>query len=245
MTNPIAVLISSYKEGKLIQGAIRSALTCDPVGIWIMDGKQDQGDIPGEETDPELPTLGWITPFSIRYQDFDKESEKRTALFEWMQEETKNAPLWVLTLDADEILVWGEYLIDWLHVLKPENGEGVVPLKRTEAHWAETGGFHTDVAPSRLVHSSLIKRYLVSCWHVETPSGEKIALGHWKAERQPLYGEPHIHHRPYLRRFERGEIRAHEGEEETYLRNLRPLGNALQNIPDEIEQGCRNTESPS
>lgn len=214
MTDPIVVLISSYKEGRLIQGAIRSALTCDPEMVLIFDGMTEQGEIPGDETD-----IGqsWNSNQVIfrSHRDFPSESKKRTAMLH-MAQDFLEGDFWILTLDADEALVFGEFLPDWIGVLEPgypESGENVVPIKRTEAAWTPERGIHADIAPSRLIHSSIVKRWKVSTLVVQTPDNREVILSHVPAERMPLHGEPHILHRSFLRRNERAAIRAHKGEE--------------------------------
>lgn len=227
--NNVVCLISSYREGKLIRGTVYSALIA-AYDVIVFDGKTKPGaEIRGEETN-----LGYhehSARVKVVREDWPNEHTKRTAMLNMAREIHPLKDFWILTLDADEILVWGEYLMDWLNVLQPgypEPGENVVPIKRTEAAWTDTG-FLSDVAPSRLIHSSMVKEYLVSCWRILTPDDKVFEAGHYRAPRQPMYGEPHIHHRPYLRRIERAAYREHKSEEWEHTRAMREL---MEHLPD-------------
>lgn len=212
MADPVIALISSYKEGSLIQGTIRSIFDVPSIEVLVYDGTTRGKEIPGEETD-----LGvWKNYVTFHKGSWYSEHQKRNAMLKRARLMYPD-PFWIMTIDADEILVWGEYLIDWLNVLKPgypDSQENAVPIKRTEASWTPTG-FLSDIAPSRLIHSSMVKEYLISCLKIKTPDDNVFFATHRQAERMPMYGEPHIHHRSYLRRNQRADVR--ESTEEKKL----------------------------
>lgn len=229
MTDPIVALIATCKEGQLVQGAIRSALACCSE-VFVYEGLTEPAEVSGDDTD-----VGKWYPFVNWYEDeWAAESAKRSEMLAAAKLHMQG-DFWILTLDADELLVWGENLPDWTGQLNPgyfgkgkgtgTTGENVVPLLRTEARW-DSGLVYADVAPSRLVHSSLVDRYLVSCWQAVTPDQQTVVFDHYKSERQPFPGEPHIHHRAYLRRGERKLQRLSKGEEQRWLdeRGLRRIG---------------------
>lgn len=227
---PIAVLISAYDEGSLINGAIRSSRDCSPAEIIVFEGP----------THSELNPIRGENPIgctTYRESVWESEHEKRTAMLKRARDLIRD-DFWILTLDADEILVWGQHLRDWLGQLRPgyPGGENVVPIRRTEAGWnPDGGGFYTDVAPSRLIHSSMVDEYLVSCWRIRTPDDLIFEAGHYRAERMPCYGEPHIHHRHYLRRPDRQPLRESKGEEYEYTQAIRELGEVIPSPEDIIE----------
>ena len=220
---PIATLISSYKEGSLIQGAIRS-VQCLDNPIFVGDGRHSKDELLGDDTDiTEL--LGSKNLFIVSGEKWDSETEKRNWHLNWVRnwfDERRIKSFWILTLDADEILVWGEYLQDWLNALNPYadgnyTQECIVPLKRTEAEWNKKAGrFVTDTAPSRCIHSSVIDRYLVGTLRFATPDNKEVSLHHYPSKNPVMYGEPHIHHRHYLRRFGREMVRASNQEEKEW-----------------------------
>jgi hypothetical protein len=212
--DPIVCLISSFREGELIQGAIRSVLPCaDTIIVWegATNAKASSG--AGEKT-----ALGKM---QLDVKDFrsgiwGNEAQKRNAMLQRARELTP-VPFWILTVDADEILVWAEYLTDWLNALRPgypKSDQNVVPLKITVPGWDEETkhGPVTYIQPSRLVHSSLVKEYTNGLVLAETPDGSKLDFSAYRSETPPLFGEPHIHHRYYLRRPDRAAIRGFDLE---------------------------------
>ena len=243
MTDPIVCLIASYKEGALIQGAIRSALKATP-HVIVFEGPTEGIEIEGADD----TNLGPYTKYLKYKGNFESETVKRNAMLDYARMKNPVKPFWILTLDADEIIVWPEFLIDWLGLLRPgypQSSENIAALKRTEAAYRpdmvkeidglevvtqSSSGLWTDLAPSRCVHSSLVKRYDVGCWRIETPDGNFGTLDHIDAEHPPLFGEPHIHHRAYMRRPERRVLRLHEGEEKRWMEQN--LGSNVARIAD-------------
>lgn len=234
---PIVCFISTYREGKLPRGAIRSALKATP-HIIVFEGLTESEHVEGEATSLGRQYRQYLKEIAV----WKSETEKRNAMLAYARRFFRN-DFWILILDGDEILVWGEYLRDWLDVLKPgaDSAENVVPLKRTEAStaWIEnedgvkvTNGIYTDIAPSRLYHSSIIHSYYVGCWQFHTPDGQIAVMSHRQSDRPPAYGEPHIHHRSYLRRHDRAEFRARDHEEKRWLKENTP--SVIQNLTEEI-----------
>lgn len=223
---PIVCFLSTYREGKLPQGTIRSVLKVTQ-DIICFEGLTEANHVPGPETD-----LGAYKRFMVRKANWESESAKRTDMLMYARRKFRDEEFWMLLLDGDEILVWGEYLRDWLNVLEPgfESQENFVPIKVTEAatrlikldvngtEIEVPNGALTFVTSSHLYHSSVIDHYHVGAWQIVTPfEGRIAALDNRDSERPPSYGEPHIHHRPYLRRYERKEFRAHDHEESRWL----------------------------
>ena len=215
MLDPIVVLISSYKEGSLVQGAIRTALEVTN-NVIVFEGPTE--DVVIENADV-TDTGGWqLQGIGV----WETETSKRNHMLEHARK-MMNHSFWIVTLDADEIIVWGEHLQDWLGILKPgyPGEENIVSMKRTEPHLAIINGeerdfLWTDICPSRCVHSSIVKRYDVGCWRIETPAGTFGTLDNRQSEFPPMFGEPHIHHRHYMRRPERKVLRLSQGEEKRW-----------------------------
>ena len=228
--DPIIALISSYKEGSLIQGTIRSIYDV-AMKIIIFDGKHQEEDIEGPATN--LGIYHNAERVYFLHGEWDSETDKRNAMLECAKSRfaIADSGFWILTIDADEILVWGEYLPDWLEALNPgyPGDENIVPIKRTEMQLhPTTKNVWTDLAPSRLVHSSMIKEYLVGCWKIKTPDDLEGFLNHVSPAPMPAVpGEPQIHHRAYLRRNARSKHRSSQGEEAKW-------------IADNVENLCRH-----
>lgn len=223
---PIVCLMSTYREGKLPRGAIKSALKATP-HIIVFEGLTESEHVPGPETD-----LGNLTKYIARKGKWNDEADKRNEMLNYAQMKfPKPTGFWILLLDGDELLVWGEYLRDWLDQLDPGYGsaENVVPIKVTEPSRRQMqiplpsgivevpGELWTDTGPSHLYHSSIIKRYVVGAWQIETPSGLVAMLDRMESPNPPAMGEPHIHHRSYLRRGERKDFRANQLDERRWI----------------------------
>lgn len=223
MSSPILVLISSYKEGTLIQGAIRSALQIRNAYVLIAEGPTEGVTVEGDETSFGWEAVEWpnyecegVRVFYTR-GTWPNERGKRNTL---MAMARGYGDCWFFPLDADEIIVWGEHIPDFLSQLRPgypNSGENLVKLKLTEmSELNEHGNFSTRMAP-RIIHSTMIAEYMVAGYMAKTPDNLFLYLGHEETEYPPALGEPHIHHRPYLRRPERKVLRLGAGEERRFL----------------------------
>lgn len=209
MHDPICCLISSYREGELIQGAIYSASACaDRIIVWEGSTNAKASPTAGERTKIGRQQLEVDQLHSGIWRD---EASKRNEMLQAARDHYRK-PFWILTLDADEILLWGEYLGDWLNALRPgypRSDQNVAPLKLTVPGFDDEtkNGPVTYVQPSRLVHSSLIGGYTNGLVLATTPSGDKLDFSAYRSGNPPVFGEPHIHHRYYLRRPDRAKMR--------------------------------------
>lgn len=232
--DPIVAMIATYKEGPYWEGAIRSVLPYCSL-IVLCEGCCVENEVSGSPT--HISKYMGMPHVSVSEGRWNSEAEKRQSMLDRAKRMMDGQNFWMLTLDADEICIWPEFLIDWLHVLNPEIGEKIVPIKRTEAFWNTlfyrtakgklapiTDGvnawshYQTYIAPSRLIHSTHIERYEVGTFLIVTPEGKEWPLGHELCPQFPMPGEPHILHRPFYRRGERAELRLRVEDEDRYLR---------------------------
>src|ERR1035437_7728422 len=230
--------IISYKEGTLIQGAIRSLFpTCREVYVW--EGPCQEG---AEQITGTTELGKWKTNKKVIYKEgtWETDSQKRNDILaaiqlKWLDDKRrKNQAVWMVVIDADELLVWGEYLQDWLE-MAPDN-QFAIPILRTETGVKQEKltvteglilqkkeplidaiGIFADKAPTRCIRADMMKRYVVGCYQIELTNGVVIRIGHERAPRIPQQGEPHIHHRSYLRNKDRAELRLNKGEELEWL----------------------------
>lgn len=232
MHDPVVCLISCYREGELIQGAIRSAKPCaDRIMVWEGSTNAKVSPTAGEKTRLGPMQLEVDELYSGTWKD---EAAKRNAMLDRARGWMKGRPFWILTLDADEILLWSEYLGDWLNALRPgypRSDQNVVPMKITVPGWDDEtkNGPATYIQPSRLVHSSLVKEYTNGLVLAVTPDGAKLDFSAYRSETPPVLGEPHIHHRYYLRRPDRAAMRGYALEQA----ELAKAGIAVENPPKE------------
>jgi hypothetical protein len=216
----IVALVSSFREGELLASALASVACLD--GVLVADGPVGDNRPSGEESvirqgqASELVRGAW-----------DSDAGKRSSMLE-IAKARWQGPLWGLWLDGDELLLWGEYLHDWLaRVLvgdDPENPVGGWPLALVELDGS------VSICMGKLVRVDLIRRYLVSSSYIEMVNGERRTVGnvcywtvkdgplyeHWRA-RPPLAGEPHLQHRPILRDPGRAVERQHQAEERDFV----------------------------
>ena len=184
-------LISAYKEGRLVDGAIRSLERVRANQLYIFEGPAGEplgDDVPDSDYE-RIGYLGhsdcWIDedfPGGVYFGRWRTDARKRTA----MLEEAKRrfpGPLWGVILDGDEILVNGEYLRDIIQsIMWADEARGAsvanpdepptmgLPLWLVEADGAMAH------LPNRVVRLDLIRRYVVSTSLIENVYG--IQEGH-------------------------------------------------------------------
>jgi hypothetical protein len=122
----IVGLCSSYLEGPLVQGAIRSLLAaCDRVVVFEGPaGAPLDQDVPASDFSswkiPGLDQLPLVVPSDVWgkneigffYGKWQTDAKKRTAMVESLRPFTE--PTWGVWLDGDEVLRNPEYMRDWL-----------------------------------------------------------------------------------------------------------------------------------
>lgn len=208
---PIATAISCYKEAKLVQGAIQS-VSCLSGHIWVWEGRNNPDIIDTEPTELSTDFNGKI---HWNYGEWESEAAKRTAIVRDIKDFYSDG-CWILSLDADEILVWGEYLQGWVDTLTPgypDDDENVVPILMSELNKESVGGWFCRQSNGRLIHSSMIDYYELASVVFIAPDGKKGYFNHETSPRIPFPGEPHLHHRDYLRKPDRAKFRQHSQEE--------------------------------
>lgn len=104
-------LCSTYKEGSLAGGAVRSLLAaCDHVAVFEGPaGDTIDADVPGTHGLPQSDRIYW---HEGRWRT---DARKRQAMLDWTRQ--FEPPVWGIIVDADEVLINGEYMRDWLNPL--------------------------------------------------------------------------------------------------------------------------------
>lgn len=231
-------LVSAYKEGRLVQGAIRSALTaCDHV--FVLEGPA------GEPLDADVPPTD-LGPFAddprVTYREgrWRTDSRKRQAMLEWSRR--FEPPVWGVIVDADEVLMHGEYLHDWL--LRLEYAEQCDPEARYLGRPMRIMELDGSLAwvRGRLLRLDRIQKYEVSTSVFVNELGIRHGEGNvidkfsdWQRPRMtyieedrmlvmpPLPTEPFLVHRSMLRHPLRSGLRLHEQEKAELIRAGLPV----------------------
>lgn len=213
----------------MLATAIRSLSALD--GVLVFEGPVEENEPIGAES--VMPIKG-ENALKIYHGEWETDAVKRTAMLA-KAKELWQGELWGLWLDGDEVLLWGEYLHDWLHRVV-QQGDESNPVGGWPFALVELDG-STSLCMGKLVRLDLIREYLISSSWIELVNGERRTVGnvkywdpvegplqfdgegkpHWRA-RPPLQGEPHLLHRHFLRDVSReverqhlAEARRHEG----------------------------------
>jgi hypothetical protein len=217
----IVALMSTFCEGTLAISAMRSAAMLD--GILVADGPVE-GNEPDPDTITRFPDGLHVKKYFGTWPD---DAGKRT----WIVGEAKKlwpGELWGLWLDGDELLLWGEYLRDWLERIKLESDDDTNPIAGWPFPLVELDG-SVAICAGKLIRVDKVRQYLASSSYVEFVNGARRTLGNvkyydpvngpvmenWRA-RPVLAGEPHLLHRPLLRSKGRTVERQHLAEERAY-----------------------------
>jgi len=234
----IVGLCSSYLEGSLVQGAIRSLLAaCDHVVVFEGPaGEPLEEDVPASDFSP-WGELGddWIdedVPLGIYRGRWRTDAEKRTKMVESLRPFTE--PTWGVWIDGDEVLVNPEYLRDWLTFADYREEETGVknmgwPLKLVEMDGS------IAVCQAKVLRIDRLDSYSVSSSVFRNAMGGLEGRGNYRARVDefgtdehlralsdpdggwlfhwpPLPCEPFIMHRSALRHPRRQGLRLHEQE---------------------------------
>jgi hypothetical protein len=220
----IVGLVSCYREGSLVAAAVASLRHLD--FTLVFEGPVEGNPVSGKPS--QLPRFDQAEGRVVN-GSWDSDAGKRTAMVEWVRSRRYLQDpdgVWGLWLDADEILLWGEYLHDWVaRVAEQDADVGGWPLALTELDGSVT------ICMGKLLRVDRVRRYLASSSYLEFDDGTRKTLGNvpawtptggpqpgvagWRA-RPPLQGEPHLLHRPILRSRDRQVERQHLAEERAF-----------------------------
>lgn len=229
----IAGLVSSYREGALLDGAIRSLLPAVDFVLCLEAGIG--GDTRPTQTLPTDLYKDQRVRFCAAGLPFTTDATKRTNLIDWAQ---RSRAEWAVILDGDEVLMHPEHLramIERTAERADEIGSPVIgmPLRIVELD-GSVAMMHT-----RILRVAAIESYIVSSnvlrlttgAVVEKPNEKLCGAGGWPVELQtivepsqdavelhlarcrgPVGGEPYVWHRSLWRSSGRDVERQHLAE---------------------------------
>lgn len=216
----IIACVSTYRDDHLLQGCIESAVG-KVDAVLVADGPW------GKKGGAPHDVVTSYGETGRREGTWESDAAKRSYMLGWARHfhkgyfsRRKADELWVLWLDGDELLLWGEHLRAMCTSAEEQTGGGGFPLRLVELD-----GSVVDCR-GKVIRADAVRRYLHSSYQVETPQGIVVALpnvqictaggmpvkpeGGWDMppeemdaylakHRPPLAGEPHLLHRSALR----------------------------------------------
>lgn len=231
---------SSYREGSLVQGAIRSGLAAADL-VVCFDGPAGQASDRGEPSDfsPWLSRKGQTkeSRLIIRTGEWASDAAKRTAMIEWARGRYQ-PPVWCVWIDGDEVLLWGEFLRDYIiRVMQGDAVKGGNPTASFAVKLADMDGqvwnCFAKVLRLDLVEAILESSYQVKFYGVDTV----MVLPNEIGQLAPLQGEPHLLHRSMLRPPGRDKDRLHKREPGFYEEKLTELTGDAEQAREWIKAG--------
>jgi len=209
----IVGLVSTWRDGRLAEDAVRSLLTCCQ-SVYVLDGSIGE---PGEaflHSETNWKDLSKTARVFHHTGAWQSDAEKRTQLL--LRTRRLAVPVWGVVLDSDELLVSGEQipaLIQWheQNAAHAEQEPFRIPLRLMD------GDGTASVMTGRILRLDLVERYLISSYHLKLTNGAEVSLANGVLVpagepdkttldvttglqmRRPLQGEPHILHRAFLR----------------------------------------------
>jgi len=232
----IVGLVSSYREGALIRGAVGSLAAAGPDRIYVVEGSAGMI-VPA--ACPETDLGGFASHVELIEGAWPTDAAKRTGIVKRVQADFPDQPIWGVWVDGDEVLRNGEFLRDLLQaVLWKDEAAGasiVLPDNPPTAGFpirlVEMDG-SVVVCRAKVLRVDLVSNYVVSSSGIKFKNGVVQAEGNlpdriadwWvpgrmekleKGERMldaPLPCEPFLWHRSPLRHPARASVRMHQQE---------------------------------
>jgi len=205
----IVGMIPTYKEGLLARDAINSILPiCKTVLVF-------EGPISGAPSDgipTDLSAFRKNPHVIIKHGEWKSEVAKRNEMLNFTRR--YSTPTWGIYLDADEVILWPEYIESYIEACEAQSPEGqdcvVCPILRVEVD-----GSIQNI--KRIIRLDLLEQHILSMsqWKF-FGSDIAVTFPSIPEERTPNQGEPHIFHRAFLRPPKRGGFRLYEKEIEDF-----------------------------
>ena len=191
------------------------------------------GEGPLGETTPLPQRWPPIRHTEVIFGSWETDAAKRTFLLNAAKAWASGRKFWIVWIDGDELMLWGENLPLW--IARAEYGDpelketGGFPLRLVEL----TGA--TVMATGRVIRGDIIEEYRHSIVEVKLTGMETSHplpnLPNWAPgepvtayNRPPLHGEPHYLHLSSLRDPARQAQRQSEAETEGYEARAKALG---------------------
>lgn len=235
-------LVSSYREGRLVRGAIGSLEAVGLDDLIVFEGPagpEPEGIEAAPESELDYCREFGRLVFSGRWRS---DARKRDAMLKEVRRRhtvsgVETPPIWGVWVDGDELLVRGELLRDILQSVlwQDELGPDEPPTIRWPLRVVEPDG-SIALTGGRLVRLDLIRSYDISVSVVTNYLGFEEAMGNENEDARlwldlwmkavdsgrmiawpPLPSEPFLVHRSQLRHPARRGLRMHHQEREKLI----------------------------
>lgn len=230
----ICALISTYKEHDLLRSVLLSAADLDD--ILVFDGSTNNPNAEDDTYKLDQRADHAPVPYAYFYGSWRSDAHKRS---EMLFEAKCLGHDWALWLDGDEILLWGQYLHDFVRRADQETATGGTTIRIVEYDGS------VAMCYGKLIKPANIRSYDMSSYEITLENGMTVALPNvpicyaggipygnvskWNdpllaINRPPLQGEPHLLHRHGLRDPNRGVERLHDAERDSFADMVQTAG---------------------
>lgn len=239
-------MVSAYKEGRLVQAAIRSLLDVDLDALYIFEGPAGE---PLDDDVPDTEYAGTNHPHiaaRVVYREgrWRTDGRKRNAMLQQAKQDFPGVPFWCVVVDADEVLVNGRYLRDRLEwIMAEDEARGAdpadpdnPPMARWPLHLVEHEG-SMSLITARVFRGDLLRSIDISSSVVTNQAGVREGWGNFEATSRlwienwlaaidtgrmiawpPFSTEPHLVHRSNLRHPLRRGVRMSVQEQQEFAK---------------------------
>lgn len=255
-------MISSYKEGRLMQGAIGGLLRVGLDHLYIYEGPAGPPldvDVPPTDLEGAELRQGQGFPITIEHGRWRTDGRKRNAMLKRAKKDFPDGPLWAVVVDGDELLLAGEYLRDrlqwilWQDELAAIEDPRAAPHARWPLRLVEQDG-SLSLITARVFRADLVQSIDHSSSVITNAAGVQEGWGNYAEVSKlwiegwlgaidagkmiawpPLPAEPHLVHRSQLRHPLRRGLRMSEQEAAEFTRAQAAEANGAA-LDEETEQ---------
>lgn len=241
---------SCYREGRLVRAAIDSLLAVEPDALYVYEGPagdplENEKDLPASDFRWGDMPRSWGVEHGIadgrivvRRGRWRTDGRKRNDWLQQVKKDYPDGPVWAVVVDADEVLVNGEYLrdrLEWILARDQLNNASVTdpanpPMARWPLRLVEHDG-SISLITARVFRVDLLRSIDHSTSIVTNTAGIRDGWGNYAETSAlwiegwlqaidrgqmiawpPLPCEPFIQHRSNLRHPARAGLRMSEQE---------------------------------
>lgn len=216
----IVGMVPTYREGILAADAITSLL---PIADVVLVYEGPISGAPSDGIDTDFKQFKKNQKVIVKHGEWDSEVHKRNSMLD--QTRRYPAPTWGIFLDADEVLLWGEYVASYIEHCDSQSPDGRVnvacPILRVE----EDG---STQKLTRIIRLDMLEKHLLASSQWKFFSSDiAVTFPAEPFDRAPWQGEPHVLHRPYLRPKSRHGFRLSDIESADFTKMEKAIAEPL------------------